>query len=70
MTFEQTLARLEAIIGELERDDVAVDRALGLFEEGIACLRDASSALKRVETRLTELHELADGTFELVDTDE
>ena len=47
MTFEENLQRLEAIVRELERSDVDLERALTLFEEGITHLRSASGALLR-----------------------
>jgi len=43
VTFESSLARLEAIVTELNRDDVSLDRALTLFEEGIGHLKTASA---------------------------
>jgi exodeoxyribonuclease VII small subunit len=65
--FEESLARLEAIVSELNRDDVPLDRALSLFEEGIAHLKSASSDLQRAEGVLKTLVKKADGTFETVE---
>lgn len=67
MTFESSLARLEAIVNELNRDDVPLDRALSLFEEGIGHLKTASAELQRAEGVLKTLVKRADGTFETVD---
>ncbi|HEV8361968.1 MAG TPA: exodeoxyribonuclease VII small subunit [Gemmatimonadaceae bacterium] len=67
MTFESSLARLEAIVNELNRDDVPLDRALSLFEEGIGHLKTASAELQRAEGVLKTLVKKADGTFETVD---
>ena len=67
MTFESSLARLEAIVNELNRDDVPLDRALTLFEEGIGHLKTASAELQRAEGVLKTLVKKADGTFETVD---
>ena len=63
MTFEQTLNRLEEIVRELERNDLDLDRALSLFEEGIGQLRSASQSLQQVDTRVQQLVEAADGSF-------
>jgi exodeoxyribonuclease VII small subunit len=63
-SFEEHLARLEAIAAELESADVPLDRALALFEEGIARLTAAGQTLKAAEGRLRELVERADGTLE------
>ncbi|HEY7876912.1 MAG TPA: exodeoxyribonuclease VII small subunit [Gemmatimonadaceae bacterium] len=67
MSYEDDLARIETIVAELERDDVALDRALALFEEGVERLRAASAALERAEAQVRVLVERADGTFELGD---
>ena len=70
MTFEERLARLEAIVAELEGDEVALARALVLFEEGVECLREASEELARVEDQVQRLSERAEGTFVLDPLDE
>ena len=64
MSFETDVARLEAIAAELDVG-VTLDRALELFEEGVACLRRASSELTRAESKVTQLVEQIDGTFSL-----
>ncbi len=69
MTFEDALARLEAIVAELDQDDVPLDRALMLFEEGIGHLRSASAELHRAEGALKALVEKADGTLDALDVD-
>ncbi len=68
-TFEQNLQRLEEIVERLELESVDLDESLRLFEEGIAVLRDASTALTSAETRVRQLVELADGTLALRDLD-
>lgn len=68
-TFEQNLRRLEEIVERLELESVDLDESLRLFEEGIAVLRDASTALASAETRVRQLVELADGTLALRDLD-
>ena len=65
MTFDEDVARLEAIAAELGRDGVALDRALELFEEGVARLRRASAELVRVEAQVALLVEQAEGVFTL-----
>ncbi|MFI5248485.1 MAG: exodeoxyribonuclease VII small subunit [Gemmatimonadales bacterium] len=65
MTFEEDVARLEAIAAELGGDGVALDRALELFEEGVARLRRASAELVRVESQVALLVEQAEGVFKL-----
>jgi exodeoxyribonuclease VII small subunit len=65
MSFEERLARLEAIARELEGEDVPLARALALFEEGVECLRAASGELAQASVKLERLVERADGTFEI-----
>lgn len=64
MTFEQTLARLEAIAARLDQDDLPLDEALKLFEEGITHLRTATAALASAEGKVKTLIEQAEGVFE------
>ncbi len=59
------MARLDAIVRDLERDDLELERALLLFEEGIARLRAATDSLAGADGRVQELVELVDGTFAL-----
>ncbi|MEN9791541.1 MAG: exodeoxyribonuclease small subunit [Gemmatimonadota bacterium] len=65
MSFEQTLARLEQIASSLDRDDLPLEEALRLFEEGIAKLREANAALGEAEGKVQRLIEGASGVFEL-----
>ncbi|MCE9602098.1 MAG: exodeoxyribonuclease VII small subunit [Gemmatimonadetes bacterium] len=64
MTFEQTLSRLEQIAASLDRDDLPLEEALKLFEEGITRLREASAALADADGKVRTLIEQSDGVFE------
>lgn len=52
---EQRLQRLEAILGALEADELDLERALALFEEGIGHVRVAERILQQTELRVEEL---------------
>jgi len=56
LSFEQGLERLEQIVQELEKGDLALERALELFEEGmklsVACRKKLEEAENRVEILL------------------
>ena len=67
MSFEQSLTRLEEIVRELERNDVDLEQALRLFEDGISHLRSAGENLKPVDARVQQLVEAADGSFSVVE---
>jgi len=58
---EARLARLEEIVAALEREDIDLDEALKLFEEGITHLRAAQSVLNTAELRIERLIENAAG---------
>jgi exodeoxyribonuclease VII small subunit len=65
--FEARLDRLEAIVHELEGDQIELARALELFEEGVECLRAASKELADARSKVQRLVERDDGTFALTD---
>ena len=55
MSLEDRLRRLEEIVGQLETEDLDLDRALAIFEEGVAHVREAERALASAELRVEEL---------------
>lgn len=59
-TLEARLRRLEEILAQLESDEVELERALALFEEGVGLVRDAERVLSETELRVEEL--LSKGT--------
>ena len=67
MSYETDLARIENIVGELERSEIPLDDALRLFEEGIERLRTAQASLVQAEARVRKLIEDSDGGFSLAD---
>ncbi|MFQ5912110.1 MAG: exodeoxyribonuclease VII small subunit [Nitrospinota bacterium] len=52
-SFEEALARLEAIVQELEEGEAELDRTLSLFEEGVKlsklCHKRLEAAEKKIE---------------------
>ena len=55
---------MEQIASSLDRDDLPLEEALKLFEEGIARLREASAALADADGKGRTLIEQAEGVFE------
>jgi exodeoxyribonuclease VII small subunit len=55
LTLEGRLRRLEKIVGELETEELELDRALALFEEGVIHVRAAEEALAAAELKVEEL---------------
>jgi exodeoxyribonuclease VII small subunit len=56
-TLEQRLDRLDEIVRTLERDDLELEKALQLFEEGVGHLRHAQELLATAELRIERLLE-------------
>ena len=66
--FEECLQRVEAIVNELEKGDVPLERALALFEEGIqlsnACRKELEEAEGKVEILLKQNGKIQAEPFE------
>jgi exodeoxyribonuclease VII small subunit len=54
-SFEKSLARLEEITNLLENEEVELEKALELYEEGIDLSRFCLNSLKTAELKITEL---------------
>ena len=63
------LARLEEIVRKLEADDVELDTALALFEEGVARLRAARERLAQTELKVQSVLEAANGEIRVAELD-
>lgn len=66
--FEECLQRLEKIVGELEKGDLPLEKALALFEEGIqlssSCRKELEAAEGKVEILLKQNGKLQPEPFE------
>jgi exodeoxyribonuclease VII small subunit len=69
MSIAKDLSRLEEIVRKLEADDVELDAALALFEEGVARLRAARERLESAEVKVQTVLEEAGGDLRLSDLD-
>ncbi len=58
--FEQQLARLEAIVNELENGDLSLEESLSRFEEGVKLSKQCQLNLAQAEQRVNELHSDSD----------
>jgi exodeoxyribonuclease VII small subunit len=63
------LRRLEEIVRQLEAEDTDLDRALSLFEEGVARLRAARDRLAEADARVRRVLEDAQGSLHVTDLD-
>ena len=55
LNFEQSMARLEEIVGLLERGESPLEDALALFEEGTKLMRTCSTLLDSAEQKVALL---------------
>lgn len=67
--FEKALARLQEIVDRLERDDLGLDEALGLFDEGMALVRTAEHALSESSGKLKQVIVDRQGKSRSIDLD-
>ena len=65
----EELARLEEIVRRLESDDVELDAALALFEEGVSRLRAARERLLAAELQVQAVLGDAGGDLRTADLD-
>lgn len=68
-SFKDELARLEAIVRQLEADELDLDNALELFEEGVRRLKVARELLLESDLKVKRVLEAADGTLRTRDLD-
>ncbi len=69
-TLQDDLKRLEEIVRALEAEDIDLDKAITLFEDGVKRLRSAREQLTAVEQRVQKVLEQAGGELSLSDLDE
>ncbi len=66
---DQAIAKLETIVRQLESNDVDLDKALVLFEEGVIRLRAARARLEQAELKVQQVLEQASGVLGTDDID-
>ena len=53
--FDERLARLEGIVGELENGGLGLERSIERYQEGVTLLRECRAVLERYKARVEEL---------------
>ncbi len=61
LSFEQAIAELEKVVGQLERGDVALDESIVLYERGAALRKRCQDKLKEAEEKVAKLTLDGDG---------
>lgn len=54
-TFKQSMERLDAIIEALDRNEIELEDAIKLFEEGLQLVKNCDAQLKQFEQRMNVL---------------
>ena len=52
MSFEEALAELESVVGDLERGDVALEASIKLYERGAELKKRCEEKLKEAEEKV------------------
>ena len=60
-TFEENMARLEAIVTMLEKGDATLGDSMALFEEGTKLIASCSKELDQAEQKVVKLMKGPDG---------
>jgi exodeoxyribonuclease VII small subunit len=55
MSFEAAMAELEAVLGKLERGDVALDESITLYERGALLKARCEAKLKEAEEKVAAI---------------
>jgi len=61
--FENAFARLETIVGDLEKGELALEEALKLFEEGVKISQFCNAKLDEAERKVEILLKNKEGQF-------
>lgn len=65
-TFQQSMDRLEEIVTKLEKNEIVLEDAISLFEEGLVLVNSCDTQLKQFETKVSSLMD----SYEAGDADE
>lgn len=62
-TFEESLKKLESIVGQLERGDLQLEDSVKLFEEGMHLSAECKRQLEEAEGKVEVLIKQRDGSM-------
>ena len=62
-TFEENMQRLEQIVRAMERDEVALEESLKLFQEGTELVQTCGKILDEAELQVRKITVAADGSL-------
>ncbi|EAU44850.1 MULTISPECIES: exodeoxyribonuclease VII small subunit [Salipiger] len=61
MTFEQAMAELEQVVGQLERGEVPLEQSIALYERGAKLKARCETKLKEAEEKVAQITLDAEG---------
>ena len=64
MKFETSMARLDEIVNELEKNERPLDESIQLFEEGLKLVRACNEKLNEFETQVKDIMERNGGDLD------
>ena len=64
MKFETSMARLDEIVSELEKNERPLDESIQLFEEGLKLVRACNEKLNEFEAQVKDIMEKNGGESE------
>lgn len=67
VSFEEALAKLEAIVEKLESGEITLEDSIAAFEEGQKLVKFCLEKLTEAEDKVKKLSKDANGNFELSD---
>jgi exodeoxyribonuclease VII small subunit len=69
-SFEESMKRLDEIVGQLEEDKLPLDRMIALYEEGVTLARTCGETLEAAEQKVRLIAKKAGGAVALEEFDE
>ena len=68
--FEESFARLESIVSEMEKGELPLEELLLRFQEGVGHVRSCQDFLKQAQLKVSEFVEQKDGQWVLKEQDQ
>jgi exodeoxyribonuclease VII small subunit len=60
MLFHEKMEKINGIVDQLEKEQIPLEDALALFEEGVTLIKECQSFLKETEQKITVINESAE----------
>ena len=57
LNFEEKMNKLQEIVGELEKENIDLDKSISLYKEGLELTKSLKDELSKFEDKIKELNE-------------